>query len=299
MIKNTSEERKYKPGDVVELTVARVSDLGAFLDAGTGSTSDDILLHRAQQVNQTITAEDTGKKVKVYLYLDPKGRLAASERLPQMREGQVARVEVINVSRDGAFVDIGAERGVFLPFGEMRGKVRRGERIWAKLYRDKSGRQAVTMAVEDDLRRAAKTDSGVKVGDMVTGSVYNVTDQGVFLFTGDQQIAFLHREEMPERVRMGTEFTARVTFVREDGRLNISLRPVKEKSLAIDAAKILTFLEERGGQMPYSDATPPEIIKEKFSLSKAAFKRAMGSLLKGGQVEQRDGWTYRKMEIPQ
>lgn len=278
----------YRPGDVVELPVVRKSDLGVFLDAGTGNTSDDILLHNAQQT-EPVTV---GQTVKVYLYTDPKGRLAASMRLPQMREGQVARVEVINTTRDGVFVNIGAERGVFMPHAGRRGMPRRGEKVWVKLYRDKSGRLAVTMEVEDELRKAARPAEGVKIGDIVTGSVYNYNDQGAFLFTKDRYIAFLHNDEMTERPRVGAELDTRVTYIREDGRLNVSMRPAKENAMNEDAEKILQVLRTRGGQMPYSDNSPPEIIKEKFNISKAAFKRAIGRLLKDRLIEQKEGWTY-------
>lgn len=280
----------YKPGDVVELAVVRKSDLGVFLDVGTGNTSDDILLHKAQQSEEI----EVGQIVKVYLYKDPKGRLAASMRLPQMREGQVARVEVINTTKDGTFVNIGAERGVFMPHAGRRGLPRRGEKVWVKLYRDKSDRLAVTMEVEDELRKAAKPAEGVKVGDIVTGSVYNYNEQGAFIFTKDRFIAFLHNDETTERPRVGAELDTRITYIREDGRLNVSMRPVKENAMDADAEKILQVLRTRGGQMPYSDDTPPEIIKEKFNISKAAFKRALGRLLKDNRIEQKEGWTYLK-----
>ncbi len=282
------KRHSFKPGDVVELTAVRKSDLGVFLDAGTGNTTDDILLHSAQQTE----AVAIGQAVKVYLYTDPKGRLTASMRLPQMREGQIARVEVINTTRDGAFVNIGAERGVFMPHAGRRGMPRRGEKVWVKLYRDKSDRPAVTMEVEDEIRRASRPAEGIKVGDTVTGSVYNYSDQGAFLFTKDRFIAFLHNDEMTERPRVGAELTARVTYIREDGRINVSLRPLKETAMDEDAAKLLAILRERGGQMPYSDDSPPEIIKEKFNISKAAFKRAIGRLLKEKLIEQKEGWTY-------
>ncbi|WP_188397084.1 S1 RNA-binding domain-containing protein [Sporomusa sp. GT1] len=278
----------FRPGDVVELAVVRKSDLGVFLDAGTGNTSDDILLHNAQQTEPVAV----GQTVKVYLYTDPKGRLTASMRLPQMREGQVARVEVINTTRDGTFVNIGAERGVFMPHAGRRGLPRRGEKVWVKLYRDKSGRPAVTMEVEDELRQASRPAEGVKVGDMVTGSVYNYNEQGAFLFTKDRFIAFLHNDEMTERPRVGAELDTRVTYIREDGRINVSMRPAKENAMDEDTAKILQVLRSRGGQMPYSDNSPPEIIKEKFNISKAAFKRAMGRLFKDRLIEQKEGWTY-------
>ena len=162
--------RKYQPSTVATLTVARLGEMGAFLDAETGSTHDDILLHKTQQTAPVAV----GDRVKVFLYKDPKGRLTASMRVPKMEEGQIARLKVINVSRDGAFLDVGAERGIFLPYAGMRGRPQIGETVWAKLYTDKSGRLAVTMEVEDEMRRASASACGkVRVGDHVTGAIYN------------------------------------------------------------------------------------------------------------------------------
>lgn len=273
-------------GDVVSLRAVRSSALGIFLDAETGNTNDDILLHKAQQTREV----SLGEAVTVYLYTDPKGRLTASMHLPQMQEGQIARVKVINTTRDGAFVDIGAERGVFLPFAEMRGSVKVGEVIWAKLYRDKSGRPAVSMDVDAEMQRVAKPAEGVKVGDEVTASIYNMSEHGAFLLTKERWLAFLHNDEMIRRPKVGEELTLRVTFIREDGRINVSMRPVKEQAMDVDTAKILEMLAGRG-RMPYTDATAPDIIKAKFGISKAAFKRALGRLMKEGKIEQKDGWT--------
>jgi Uncharacterized protein conserved in bacteria len=278
------------PGSVTMLKVVRIGEMGAFLDAGTGNTSDDILLHKLQQT-QPVKIGDT---VEVYLYRDPKGRTTASMRVPKMKEGQIARVRVINTTRDGAFVDVGAERGIFMPFAGMRGKLSVDDKIWVKLYTDKSGRLAVTMEVEDELRRAAKAATGVKVGDLVTGTVYNFNEEGAFLFTEERYIAFLHKSEMTDRPQIGQDITVRITFVRDDGRINVSMRPPKEDAIGVDAARILSFLQERGGKMPYGDDTAAEIIKEKFNISKAAFKRAIGRLIKNGSIEQCEGWTYLK-----
>ena len=170
--KNIQQALKYKPGDVVTLKVARIGEMGAFLDAGTGNTSDDILLHKLQQTEEV----KEGDKVKVYLYLDPNKRLTASMKLPKMREGQLGYVKVLSVTRDGGFVDIGAERGVFLPSSQMRGHVSPNHLVWVKLYRDKSGRPAVTMRVEDDMVKASKPAEGVKVGDKVLTSKYSGTE---------------------------------------------------------------------------------------------------------------------------
>ena len=280
---------KYRPGDVVTLKVVRLGEMGAFLDGGTGNTDDDILLHKLQQ-----TAEvKEGDAVKVYLYLDPSKRLTASMKLPKMREGQLGYVRVISVTRDGGFVDIGAERGVFLPYSQMRGHVSEGQLVWVKLYRDKSGRQAVTMRVEEDMQRAAKPAEGLKVGYKVTGTIYNILPEGFFIFTTQRFIAFLHRSEVPGgRLDFGQQITGRVTFLREDGRINISMRLQKENALVADAEDIYAYLVKRNGSMPYCDSTPLEIIKQKFGISKAAFKRALGHLMKEGKVRQENGWTY-------
>ena len=287
--KNTQQVLKYKPGDVVTLTVARLGEMGAFLDAGTGNTSDDILLHKLQQTEEI----KEGDKVKVYLYLDPNKRLTASMKLPKMREGQLGHVKVLSVTRDGGFVDIGAERGVFLPYSQMRGHVSPNQLVWVKLYRDKSGRPAVTMRVEEDMQKASKPAEGLKVGDNVTGTVYNILQEGFFIFTTQRFIAFIHRSEVPGgRLDFGQEVTCRVTYLREDGRINCSMRLQKENALVADAEEIYSFLEKRGGKMPYCDSTPLEIIKQKFGISKAAFKRALGHLMKQGKIRQEDGWTY-------
>ena len=289
-MEHMNEKRKFGPSTVARLQVARVNEMGAFLDAQTGNTSDDILLHKTQQTHPVAV----GDFVDVFLYLDPKRRLTASMRVPKMKEGQIARLRVINVSRDGAFVDVGAERGIFMPYAGMRGRPQVGEVVWAKLYTDKSGRLAVTMEVEDEMRRASKPATHVKVGQMVTGAIYNYTDAGAFLFSNERYIVFIANKEMKEneRPRVGEVVTARVTFVRPDGRLNASLREAKEKALVTDSNRILALLASRKGRMPYSDETSPEVIRDKFQISKAAFKRALGHLMKEGRVAEKDGWTY-------
>lgn len=282
---------KYGPSTVAVLRVARQSEMGAFLDAETGNTNDDILLHKTQQTREV----HIGDEVKVFLYLDPKHRLTASMRVPKLKEGQIARMKVINVSRDGAFLDVGAERGIFMPYAGMRGKLQIGEVVWAKLYTDKSGRLAVTMKVEDEMRRASVRAENVRVGQMVNGSVYNITDRGAFMLTNERYIAFIANKEMTDTpLRVGQELEARVTYIRPDGRINASLREIKERAMASDSDRILMFLQSNNGRMPYSDSSSPELIKGKFKISKAAFKRAIGRLYKDGLVEMRGGWTYLK-----
>lgn len=270
---------------VAALKVVRLNDMGAFLDAGTGNTSDDILLHKAQQTADVAV----GEVVNVFLYLDPKKRLTASMRVPKMRLGQIARLKIINVTHDGAFVDAGAERGIFMPFAEMHGRPQVGEVVWAKLYLDKSGRLAASMKVSDEIRRASKPATGIKRGDKVKGTVFNIIDAGALIFSEEQYIVFIARKEMTRALRIGEVVEARVTYLREDGRLNASLLSVKEKALNGDAARILAYMEAHGGAMPFHDKTPPQTIAAVFKLSKAAFKRAVGHLYSERRIDKFDG----------
>ncbi|MBR6713473.1 MAG: RNA-binding protein [Selenomonadaceae bacterium] len=278
-------KNNLKPMTVAALKVVRLNEMGAFLDAGTGNTSDDILLHKAQQTAEVAI----GEVVKVFLYLDPKRRLTASMRVPKMREGQIARLKIINVTGDGAFVDVGAERGIFMPFAEMRGRPKVGEVVWAKLYTDKSGRLAVSMKVSDEIRRASKPAENVKRGDKVKGAVFNIIDAGAFVFSEERYIVFIDRREMPRTLRIGEVVEARVTFIREDGRLDASLREIKENALDRDAEKIFSFMQRNGGAMNFHDKTPPQTIKAVFKISKAAFKRAVGHLYHQRRIEKIEG----------
>ena len=273
-----------KPMSVAKLKVVRKSDFGAFLDAGTGNSDDDILLHKLQQ-----TAEvKVGDTVEVFLYLDPKKRLTASMKVPKMKVGQIARLKVINLTDDGAFLEVGAVRGIFMPFAEMIGKPKVGDIVWAKLYTDKSGRLATSMKVSDEIRRASKPAENVKVGDKVKGAIYNVTEAGAFLFSRERYIVFIDKKEIPRFLKVGEILDARVTFVRPDGRLDASLREAKELAINSDAEKILKFMQEHGGNLNLHDKSTPSEIYAAFKISKAAFKRAIGHLLKEQLIEKLD-----------
>lgn len=273
---------ELKPMTVADLKVVRETDFGVFLDAGTGKSNDDILLHKTQQTSEV----KLGDIVKVFLYLDPKKRLTASMKVPKMKVGQIARLKVINVSKDGAFLEVGAERGIFMPFAEQIGKVKVGDIVWAKLYLDKSGRLATSMKVSDEIRRASKPAENIKVGDKLKGAIYNITESGAFIFSEERFIVFIPQKEIPRILRAGEIVEARITFIREDGRLNASLRKPKEKAIDDDAEKVLRFIKDSGGKINFGDKADPDKIQKIFHISKAAFKRAIGHLLKTKKIKK-------------
>ena len=96
---------------------------------------------------------------------------------------------------------------------------------------------------------------------------------------------------MTRKLKVGEMVEGRVTFKRDDGRINVSMRPTKEKALISDGDIIMEYLLNRGGKMPYSDESSAMLIKDKFNISKAAFKRALGHLMKEKKIVQDNGWT--------
>ena len=142
----------------------------------------------------------------------------------------------------------------------------------------------------------AKPAVNVKRGDMLKGKVYNISDDGAFVLTEDKYIGFIHNTEHSESLKEGMTVEGRVTFVRADGRINLSLRPLKENARVVDAERILEYLNKRNGSMPFNDNSPPEVIKEKFGISKSSFKRALGKLYKDGLIREKEGWVTLKNE---
>lgn len=147
---------------------------------------------------------------------------------------------------------------------------------------------------KSEIFRSARPAQNVQRGDSIKGKIYNVTDDGVFLLTDEKYIGFIHKDEQTQPLKIGMTVEGRVTFVRPDGRINLSLRPQKELARVVDAEKIMEYIRKRNGSMPFNDTSPPEAIKERFGISKAAFKRALGKLLKDGLVEEREGWIVSK-----
>lgn len=285
MEKEISKEHLRKENSIVTLKVVRESSFGAFLDGGTGDTSDDILLHHDQQ---TASVKE-GDYVKVFLYHDPHHRLTASMNLPQLEIGEIGYAEVLLTTRFGAFVEVGTERGIFLPFTEMIEPVQKGQHIWIKLYEDKTGRLAVTTKVDKEMNSIALPVQDKKVGDPLTGTVYNITTQGAFLVTQNRELGFIYKDDIGPGIHLGQELTGRITYIRPDGHVNLSMRKVKEKAMTDDMELILSCMEKHHGILPYTDKSQPEDIRMGLNMSKSAFKRAVGHLLKLQKITEHEG----------
>ncbi|GGG09385.1 hypothetical protein GCM10010912_62370 [Paenibacillus albidus] len=284
-------------GTVVTLDVVReVSPYGFFLSAG----DQDVMLHYTELTEKKIKP---GDKVEVFIFFDTEDRLAATMKKPYLTLGEMALLEVADIHpRLGCFLEMGLGRQLLLPIRElpelMELKPQVGDKVFVIMEHDKQGRLRAKLAGEQELAPLAIPAPSSWMGQAVTARVYKPLQMGTFVLVdagvlGFGIIGMVHSSERNRLLRLGEQFEARVTHIREDGRVNLSMSHRKEVGRDVDSAALLDFLNERpGGGMPYSDATPPEIIKQRFGISKSAFKRALGKLLKEGLVTQKENWTY-------
>lgn len=260
-------------GERQVLTVVKKVDFGVYL----GSDEERVLLPR-KQVPEDI---EVGDPIEVFLYKDSSDRMIATTREPKITIGKLAVLEVADVGRIGAFLDWGLEKDLLLPFKEQTTKVEKGDRCLVSLYIDKSGRLCATMKVYPLLR----TDSPYKKDDTVQGTVYEVSrDFGVFVAVDNKYSALIPRREVYGRMYPGQEIEARVAAVKADGKLDLSIRHRIPEQMDADAQKILARMEKNGGVLPFTDKADPERIRDELGMSKAAFKRAVGRLLKQGKI---------------
>ncbi|HJA81207.1 MAG TPA: S1 RNA-binding domain-containing protein [Candidatus Mediterraneibacter intestinipullorum] len=262
-----------KLGEKQVLTVVKIVDFGVYL----GSDEERVLLPK-KQVPEGI---DVGDPVEVFLYKDSSDRMIATTKEPKITVGKLAVLEVADVGRIGAFLDWGLEKELLLPFKEQTVKVEKGDRCLVSLYVDKSGRLCATMKVHPLL----KTDSPYKKDDIVTGTVYGISREfGVFVAVDDLYSALIPRREVYGRMYIGQQVEARVAGVKPDGKLDLSVRGKIPEQMDADAGQIMEQIRKNGGFLPFTDKAEPERIKAEFGMSKAAFKRAVGRLLKQGRI---------------
>ena len=273
-------------GKKQNLQIVRRADFGVYLAENAQAAKEESVLLPAKQVPE---GSEIGDMITVFLYRDSQDRLIATVREPALELGGLAVLRVKQVSKIGAFLDWGLEKDLFLPFREQTARVKDEDEVLVSLYTDKSGRLCATMKVYPYLH----TRAPYTVGDTVKGRVYECSGNfGVFVAVDDRYSALIPRREAQGNYHPGQILELRVTEVKEDGKLTVSPRQKAYLQINTDAEQIRAYLEERGGVLPFDDKASPEQISEVFGISKAAFKRAVGHLMKEGAAEIREGKIY-------
>lgn len=259
------------------LEVVKKTSFGFYIGEPSTNNSKNILL----PIKEAPAGLATGDKLEVFIYKDSEDREIATTIKVPVTIGSLAVLQVKEVSNIGAFLEWGLLKDLFLPFKEQTTKVSKGDNVLVTLYVDKSNRLCATMKVYDLL----KVNSPYKKDDTVMGIVYEYIESfGVFIAVDNIYSAMLPKNEIFKPIKIGEIVKARVIDVREDGKLTLSLRDRAYVQMDSDAELIINKLKEADGFLPYNDSSSAEDIKAFFSISKNAFKRAIGRLYKAGTI---------------
>lgn len=267
-----------KLGEKQRLLVIKRVEFGIYL--AEHEDDETRVLLPAKQVPENTRV---GDELEVFLYKDSKDRLIATTNEPYLMLGQTAVLKVLEVGKIGAFLDWGLEKDLFLPFKEMTAKVQPEDKILVTLYIDKSRRLCATMKGIYDL---LEKDSPYEKGMNVSGRVYEFSDNfGTFVAVDDKYSAMIPAFEDCSHLRIGDVIEARITNVKPDGKLDLTLREKAYLQMDADAQKVLEVIDEYAGVLPFNDKASPEVIKREMQMSKNAFKRAVGHLYKERKIE--------------
>ena len=262
-------------GRSYELEVCKQVDFGFYLDAGD---LGEVLLPRRAAPKDL----EVGAVIEAFLYLDSEDRPVATTKKPLIEIGQFAYLKVVERTKFGAFLDWGLDKHLLLPFGEQHRPVEEGKKYLVFAYLDdRDGRivasSKVDQFVEDDSGRAFKPL------DQVDLIIANSTDLGFKAIVNNRYWGVLYRDEVFQRLSFGQSIQGFIQRVRPDGRIDLTLNG-GYKSQDKNCDILVAYLNKLGGSSPLNDKSDPQQIKDALSMSKGAFKKAAGRLLKQNKL---------------
>ncbi|MEO2077512.1 MAG: S1-like domain-containing RNA-binding protein [Bacillus sp. (in: firmicutes)] len=280
-------------GQTATLTVARKAAFGYFLTDG----NDDVLLH----FNQAKQELEEGDEVEVFLFVDSEGRVSASTNIPEIAVGSYGWVKVTDTNpRIGVFLNIGLPKDILLGIDDLPvhksvwPKI--GDLVYITLKLSSNNLLYAKLATDPIIESISVKATRQHFNKNVQGHIYRTAKVGSWIYTIEGFKGFIHESQRGQEPRLGEKVEGRIIDVKEDGTVNVSLLARKAESQDIDSERIYEYLLSRNGAMPYSDKSMPEDIQERFNLSKGAFKRALGKLMKEGKAYQEGSWTYVKKD---
>jgi uncharacterized protein len=260
-------------GKVQKLEIIGKTQDGVYLNLKNSKDKNNILLTK-NQVTQEI---EIGSEIEVFVYKDSEDKMVATVRKPKLIMGELTSLRVVEITKFGAFLDWGLEKDLFLPFREQVGKIIKGSKYLVGLYVDSSNRLCATMNIYNLL----SNDSPYKENDRVNGTIYSISKElGVFVAVDNKYQGLIPNKEVYGSYNEGDCVEVRIKRVRQDGKLELSLRKEAYNEIEDDAQKIISKLKLKGGTLQLNDSSHPDKIKAELNMSKGAFKRAVGKLLK-------------------
>ena len=261
-------------GKINHLTVKKQVKFGFYLD---GLSWGEILLPN----NVAPKELDIGQSLDVFLYLDSEDQLIATTEQPKIKVGEVAMLQVVAVTKVGAFVNWGLKKDLLVPFSEQQIPLKEGQTYLLYCYVDNSNRIVASSKLDRHLHRTA---ASYHAGDKVDIIVSEQTDIGYKAVVNHQHWGVLYKNEVFKPLRRGDKLTAYIVKVRDDGKIDLRLNAATYKQALELTTKILAQLEKNGGKLALTDKSSPEQIYASFGVSKKAFKQAIGTLYKDKKI---------------
>lgn len=263
-----------KLGEMQVLEVAKKVDIGVYLKSEANEKPEDRILLPIKQVPENT---NVGDKINVFVYRDSNDRMIATVKRPKIVMGEITYLKVVEMSRIGAFMNWGLEKDLFLPFKEQVGDIKLNGEYMVGLYIDKSDRLCATM----NLFKVLRTDSPYKVNDIVKGTVFSLKrGLGAMVAVEGKYLGLIHEGEILKPLHPGELIEVRISNIKEDGKLDLSLKDAPRLQIDKDGEKILKALIRNNGSLPLNDDSSPEEITKVLGMSKSSFKKSAGRLMK-------------------
>jgi len=254
------------------LRVARIDKKGIWLEAG------EMLAHLpAREAPQAVP----GEELEVFLYQVIPGELQATRRPPLAQAGEFALLKVRAVGPHGAFLDWGLAKDLLAPLSLQPERMQAGWSYLVKVAVDQQGRPFANARIDECLDRERPD---LHEGDAVELMVWQLTELGAKVIVNHRFPGLLYQDELPAGTYIGMELAGYVKRLREDGKLDVTLRRVGAEGVLDAREVILKVLAANGGSLPLHDGSSPLLIKQTLDLSKKSFKKAVGGLYKDGLV---------------
>lgn len=268
-------DRMIEIGKLNTLTVLRDTSVGMYLGDEAGN---DILLPN-KYVPRSLKPDDS---ITVFVYTDSEDRPIATTLTPKAMRHEFAYLEVVAATAVGAFMDMGLEKDLFVPFKEQARLMDVGHSYVVFLYLDDETNRLVASA---KLNKFLDPDpSDLREGDEVDLLAYDITDLGVNVIINNRYRGLVYASDIYKRIYVGDRLTGYIKFIRDDDRIDVTLQKPGYEGIEPNAKRILDVLKASNGFLPLTDTSPPEAIYKALEMSKKTFKKAVGALYRDRQV---------------
>ena len=256
-------------GRTQELEVIKIVDFGAYLDGG--DTGEILIPKRYLPQGCAV-----GDKVEVFVYFDSEDRIVATTEKPYAQVGQFAYLRVAAINPVGVFLDWGLQKDLLVPFREQQKRMEEGKSYAVYIYVDEETRLIAASTKLDRYFKPAPADyePGREVDLLITSK----SDLGFKAIVDGAYSGLLYGNEVFKDLKDGERVKGFVKKVREDGKMDISLRRPGYGEIEELSEKILARLEEAGGFIAVTDKSSPQQISDLFGASKKSYKKAVGAL---------------------